>query len=181
MKKTLLIFGAVALIVFAGSAVWAIPTINIYDLENGISYDYHDFTFGSVQIVQSAEWVYFFCYIAPSGSAPTGTWTARMMEREDATDVSDYATLVVYNNPGSPTVFVLNFYSDDYPDFSPPATSDFTITEDGTLQTLFNFSGLVINAQSDPYASEVPIPGAVWLLGSGLIGLAVARRKKRLG
>lgn len=32
-----------------------------------------------------------------------------------------------------------------------------------------------------PYTLPVPIPPSVFLLGAGLIGLAVARRKKRLG
>ena len=35
-----------------------------------------------------------------------------------------------------------------------------------------------INYLHDHPGSPVPIPGAVWLLGSGLLGLTVARRKK---
>ena len=34
-------------------------------------------------------------------------------------------------------------------------------------------------AEVEAYGQPVPIPGAVWLLGSGLFGLVVARRKKR--
>jgi hypothetical protein len=51
-----------------------------------------------------------------------------------------------------------------------------TLVENGSLQNLFNFSGLVVNAQSD--VAPVPLPGALLLFGTGLVGLAYARKKR---
>ncbi|HDM76455.1 MAG TPA: VPLPA-CTERM sorting domain-containing protein [Deltaproteobacteria bacterium] len=40
--------------------------------------------------------------------------------------------------------------------------------------TLFNNRGLVTEFQYN----SVPVPGAIWLLGSGIIGLVAFRRRK---
>ena len=54
-------------------------------------------------------------------------------------------------------------------------------------QVLFNWRALsfttdtYFNASLDFGQNPVPIPGAVWLLGSGLLGLAAVRRKKSPG
>jgi hypothetical protein len=71
---------------------------------------------------------------------------------------SDADTLLLYNfneTPGSTIVIDLSGNS-----------------HDGTLGV--GFSG----ATSPTFTSSVPIPGAIWLLGSGLLGLVGIRRKR---
>jgi hypothetical protein len=48
--------------------------------------------------------------------------------------------------------------------------------ENGTMQNLFTFDGLVVNAQSD---AVVPVPASVLLFGSGLLGLLPVWRLRR--
>jgi hypothetical protein len=50
-----------------------------------------------------------------------------------------------------------------------------SIVEDGTLQNLFDFSGLVVNAKSE----VIPLPASVVLFGTGLLGLVPFWRLRR--
>ena len=56
--------------------------------------------------------------------------------------------------------------------------------EDPAIMTsLFAYSGdgtsITLNLTDDIVLAPVPIPGALWLLGSGLLGLAAVRRKRK--
>lgn len=68
-------------------------------------------------------------------------------------------------------------------------TSDFTVAIDQTSQggwffltgvplTASDFSNFTLNNAS-VQINAVPIPGALWLLGSGLVGLVVMKRRKK--
>lgn len=50
--------------------------------------------------------------------------------------------------------------------------------DNGETSTLVKFSNGVAGGTAWAEATPVPIPGAVWLLGSGLIGLVAIRRRK---
>ncbi len=50
--------------------------------------------------------------------------------------------------------------------------------DNGATSTLVKFSDGEAGGSAQATASPVPIPGAVWLLGSGLIGLVAIRRRK---
>ena len=56
-------------------------------------------------------------------------------------------------------------------------TTTSTITFTGLRSGLDGYFGYLDNINVDGKANNVPIPGAIWLLGSGLIGLAGLRRK----
>lgn len=72
----------------------------------------------------------------------------------------------------------IHFRSDSGDEIPPPAlVNAFDIFETGHYQAVNSgLSDLIVEFRSD--VSEVPVPAAAWLLGSGLLGLAgVARRR----
>ena len=54
---------------------------------------------------------------------------------------------------------------------SSPALSAFTLDNGQSLDNSITFQGLQV--------SQVPIPAAVWLLGSGVVGLVALKRRKK--
>jgi len=56
-------------------------------------------------------------------------------------------------------------------------------TEPMTMTSLYAYSGdgaqITLNTSDDIVLAPVPIPGALWLLGSGLLGLFTVRRRQR--
>lgn len=92
-------------------------------------------------------------------------------------------TITGHTNVGGPNdlnnVSVdLHFRSDSGDEIPPPAlVNAFNILETGQYQVVNSGLGdLIVEFRSD--VSEVPVPAAAWLLGSGLLGLlGVARRK----
>lgn len=76
-----------------------------------------------------------------------------------------------------------NSIGDGLTDFSMVAVRYMSITENSTIISSTNALGAVsldgsFGFMQDVGASSVPVPAAVWLLGSGLVGLAGFRRKK---
>jgi len=68
----------------------------------------------------------------------------------------------------------LRYFVNDYFDFE----NEGRWAQNGQPSTLVKFSEGEYGGSAEATASPVPIPGAVWLLGSGLIGLLVIRRRK---
>jgi hypothetical protein len=100
--------------------------------------------------------------------------------------ISDIFTLILSPNTlNGSTGFAISFVSDSdigapFP-FDPPAADvDRNISETGDFQTVYRSSDalgqnpdLVIR-----FASDVPVPGTVGLVGLGLAGLGFSRRKR---
>ena len=97
--------------------------------------------------------------------------------------VGDMVVDVVTSDTDQTTIFTLNprvFSGQDLPGF---LLTDFIDEEPSPfIGDIFNFqlsSSLLAIADSPfPVYSPVPVPAAVWLLGSGLLGLAAVGRKK---
>jgi hypothetical protein len=74
---------------------------------------------------------------------------------------------------------VVNMLMFDYPVVDFYSTYYETITQDIYYDiNLWNFSNATPNGTAHADSRVVPIPGAVWLLGSGLAGLGLFRRRK---
>jgi hypothetical protein len=117
---------------------------------------------------------------------------AAMVEPDNLQAVSEMlfaSAMVSAPTPGGApsTIFSFEFVSDDGGPIVtgdlPPQTS--VVVEDGTLQNIFVSLGLpgcgcllVVRAQSD--GENVPEPGTLLLLGSGLVGIGVIWRKRRI-
>jgi hypothetical protein len=76
------------------------------------------------------------------------------------------------------STFVMGLYQDAL-GLNPLKTQDgflltMNLNSDGTTKTTFNEPGTMV----EPTPIPTPIPAAVWLLGSGLTGLAGIRRRK---
>ena len=118
--------------------------------------------------------------VKPSGSPPS----VNILLRNFESPYSDEATFAGGDFPSLPGLSIGNFIWLDGPDF-------WTTGEVPTLPTSFtnttNLGGSIWLGGQTNYAvqglslevSEVPVPPAVWLFGSGLIGLiGIAKRKK---
>lgn len=186
MKKAFLVWITAAILVLAGSAAWAVPTINIYDLGEGDPV-VTDTGFPSIPLISNPVVVLDeeFATVAgllTSNFIAAGSYAVKMLEpASEGGGVSDFATLTVLPRIDSLAQgFLLTFWSDGADGFNialaafnclfPDATA---IDENGTLQNLFTFGGLTVNAQSD----VVPLPGSLLLLGGGLVGLALLGRR----
>ena len=191
MKQKFLVCVTAALLILAGSAAWAqpiAPTINLYDLGEGAPLvTVSGFSYPNLNpVVVTADELANATGSLFSNYLTAGTYGIKMLEpAREGGGVSDFATLAVA--PALPIVgqvFNLTFMSDGAAGFDlaliafnlafPNAAC---LVEDGTLQNLFSFSGLVVNAQSD--VAPVPLPAALLLFGTGLVGLGAYARKKR--
>jgi hypothetical protein len=199
MKRTFLVLVTATLLILAGSVAWAsivdVPTINLFDLGEGDPVVTNTgFTsipiIGNPVVVRADEFAnvtgaLFSNFITVSGLSDS--YGIKMREPAyEGGGVSDFATLTVFAIiPFINTqAFNLTFMSDGAAGFDlalaafnqafPNAAS---IEENGTLQNLFCFSGLVVNAQSD--VAPVPIPASALLLGSGMLGLGLVGWRRR--
>jgi hypothetical protein len=191
MKRTFLVWVTAAMLVLAGSAAWAVPTINLCDLgegdpgvtASGFSYPSLNPIILTVDEFASVTGSLFSNFFTVSGLSDS--YGIKMLEPAwEGGGVSDFAILTVFSKvPFLGQVFELTFWSDGAFGFD-AALAVFNlafptapwIVENGTLQNLFNFGGLVVNAQSD--VSPVPLPAALLLLGTGLVGLGAYAWKK---
>ena len=173
MKQAFLVWVTAAMLVLAGSTAWAVPTIQINDLqENTPSVVFDNFSgFNSATVTASSnEFVNITGFVLGLGTFSEGA----VMLEPGSNAVSDFATLTSvlggYN---------LTFLSDGAPGFDLALAAfnllysdPYTVVENGAFQTLFpNVAGnLLVQAESD--VSGVPVPPSLLLLGSGLLGLA---------
>jgi len=168
-----LALGLVCLISGQASAVPVPITINFIETATGIDVYKNGLLATSVSGIYVAFNVPEFTYSIPF------KFYQNVVDA-DGTTLSDR---LVWDFGASGTV--LKFGSDPtFPDITGASQIGLGIPEDGTLQPFFGpwTSGnqqysLYTNFQS-PDSAPVPIPGAVWLLGSGLIGLVGIGRKR---
>ena len=104
------------------------------------------------------------------------------------TDVDDL-DYTVFGSPDltfdNGTPVFLDFFLSEIPEL-PVGTNTIDITEPGVTYidlwdgfSSTNLTPVVGGFETDVYVNPVPVPAAVWLFGSGLIGLiGIARRKK---
>jgi hypothetical protein len=181
MKLFVLVLSALAALLFTGaSSVWA-DSVTIdtpflfsgsgYDSNQGITHvdqdpwkgfvtltvtntgtqSWTDFHFGILSAGSDVSYVYFQGG-TPSSTVPLSQWTAN--------------NNTVY---GSPFGATLDLYFSTL--VAPGQSATFTVYTDNT-QDRVNFAMLFY-----PTVTPIPIPGAIWLLGSGLLGMIGLRRR----
>ena len=135
-------------------------------------------------ILPSGTTVVFLLGTGASGD--NGQWTSA--SGVTVSNISDFIILNMDADPPASQTFTIYFESDN-PDFQthltalvPVGTPYNTTPEDGNFHDLAGLLGLptetfVINVASD--APEVPLPGALLLLGGGLVRLVVHGRRQR--
>ena len=120
-----------------------------------------------------------------AGTAPTADFVRviRMLEPGQSSDVSDVVRFTIAS--GS-TSLVVAFVSDDSSHFAEfvALTPDVSRNEPeiGFLDLTSDvqgFGGPFLNIRSFQAASEVPEPGTLFLLGSGLVGVGTLWRRRR--
>ena len=105
--------------------------------------------------------------VTPNGGAPTGTWEF------DPSKFSPTEFLIVLKAANSPGFAAWLFTGTDAASFS----GDWLVAWENNNNMPRNLSHLSVYASP----TVVPVPAAVWLFGSGLLGLVgVARRKQRV-
>jgi hypothetical protein len=206
VKKAYFIFAGIGLLMFATSAAWAVTAITISDLGEGTPtvtpypIPNADITSGYWNNSTERAWLTDTdgsAYLA-GGGLPTNLKSAVFLTNAGETDgiawngtyVSDILTFQTTNEFS----FAIDFKSDgasgftntynDIVDTSGNPKSGWTVVsidEDGTMQNLTGLLGglnskMTVSVKSD---FTVPIPGAVWFLGSGLLGLAGLRRFRK--
>jgi hypothetical protein len=101
-------------------------------------------------------------------------------------DIASFATAGILNTIGTANLSNIN-YTGSNSDLlallnagSGINTATFQFTTPTSLTTLFTTRSTVTSTSFSGSISPVPVPAAVWLFGSGLLGLVgVARRKRR--
>ena len=154
---------AFASIVHLGSSATA--NINVYDTTDWSPVSQTNLGIGSIQAI--AFGADGFAYLGSSATANISVY--------DPTDWS----LVSQTNLGIGAISAAAFGADGFAYLGSSATANINVY-DPTDWSLVSQTNLGIGAISAAaFASPVPIPAAVWLFGSGLLGLiGVARRKK---
>jgi hypothetical protein len=83
---------------------------------------------------------------------------------------------------GNPVSTTIDFFSGDYPDGDPQpydlSFADGASTLDLTFQFVTDGGGYFMVDDIEITGSPVPVPAAVWLLGSGLLGLVGMRKRQ---
>ncbi len=190
MKKVLVLLAG-AMLVLVASTAWAVPTIEIFDL-TGASLSAGGTGFRIDLVIGRKNPV--ITYIDDESVEMTGSiysgfidvnvptiFSIEMLEpASEGGGVSDYAILRVeplIRIADPPTQFFdLTFYSKGATGFDAALTGP-SIVEDGTMQNLWTFDGLVISAASD--VVPVPLPASVLLFSTGLLGLVPVWRLRR--
>lgn len=189
MKKKVLALLAATVLVLAASTAWAVPTIDIDYLVEGIDpvVTPSGFSFPLINPVvatldgfASITGSLFSNFINDGDAAAYGI---KMYQLPCTPCVTDFATLLVSPKFLGVQTFELIFWAEEAIGFNaaliafnlafPDAAS---LIEDGTFQSLFSFSGLQVNAATQMC---IPIPGSVLLFGSGLLGLVPVWRFRR--
>ena len=117
--------------------------------------------------------------IIPAGNVPGGTGQVQFTIWED--DNHNHALFSWYGDEGSGADDLLmltygeSYYIEGLLNFSLDAESGGPLMGPASLERDFSTS-MQIQVDETP----VPLPGALWLLGSGLLGLTAVRRRRKL-
>ncbi|BAZ95164.1 hypothetical protein TspCOW1_30110 [Thiohalobacter sp. COW1] len=129
---------------------------------------------------QYYDWTYSLTASLDSG---TGTLTSGSLEIQDGSSVTQLSgslTAFGYTDAGSKDVFEFLF------DVTGGALAgDFgalggiiIVTDTSDFTGDFGIDFTAASTSNDTFAAVVPVPAAVWLFGSGLLGLAAAARRR---
>lgn len=167
--------------------------IELWDSDTGTAYGGSDasspYTIATGTTIASAEYFLFANSLAES----TFGVTADFSLSSNAIENSSYTMILKDSNYTTVnSIFITDGgISDEANDAGTAITPDFTIGPDGpyvpagfyrtydgadTVE-MFDFDDIV-SVATPGAANAVPVPAAVWLLGSGLLGLIGIRRKK---
>lgn len=135
-----------------------------------------DLTFGAPYVADSVFGTLTFQF----GSAP-GDWTFAFQRNFDSSTASISLGDYRYFNMSAPVYFLATY---DIAGASVPFTLDSlnlnvnTYVDQYSTTNLGTTSTLVFHSEIPALPAAVPVPAAVWLLGSGLIGLAAVARRR---
>ncbi len=189
-KMKLVVMAAVAIIAFAANAAFASYSydfnVDTTSLMGQTGYLELQFNPGLNPGVASATISNFTSDAALGAIIPTGSVTGSLpgtVTINNSTAWNDYYQQVVFGSTVQFTLnltgsahnsFALSFYGSD--GSTPLLTNDTTNGFATTIDLNAN-GGAVNNLSSQVVVTPTPIPAAVWLFGSGLLGLAGVRRK----
>jgi len=208
MKKALLIFGAAALIVFASSVVWAVPTIDFIENSETVKVEFSGFgsspqpsVSGGTEYGKASgdlsglvSGVYATMLTEPAGDPKAGA----------PSDILFVVTTRAFPIINKPSSYKAWFVSDglttpitipclgiNYTFYTfeeavgifniiskVPGVVTNTFPETGDLQNLVQLNSTLLFRGQSDVAA-VPIPGAVLLLGAGLARLTAYARRRR--
>ena len=202
MKKSLLALAAAALLLLSGTAVWAVPTIQIDDTQEAVpTVTFSDFAPNpDPTVTKGFEWAFISGFVSGLPDVlQKGSYLTESNVPSTLANVSDIAFFI--STGGN---FSVGFASDgatniafDIPGFGPvsfdtfedaldvfssldlfPFETTFHQPETGDYQELFPSNDLaILSVQAKSDVEPIPLPPSVWLLGSGLLGLVGFRKK----
>lgn len=205
MKKTFLVLTAILMLALAPAAQADIVFQEDFD-GNGPGFDAWTVTDGGDAGYTWIEQPAFWNYSGGSGKCAAADsevdWATYDDKLSYTIDISGYSNLAMTVNigylkgesdsdaiayilgyvDGAPVSRTIDFFSEDYPDGDPQpydlSFADGASTLDLTFQFVNYYSGYLMVDDIEITGSPVPVPAAVWLLGSGMVGLVGLRRKQ---
>lgn len=205
MKRTFLVLTAIFMLAFAPAAHADIVFQEDFD-GNGPGFSNWTLTDGGDTGYAWVEQDSFWNYTGGTGNCAAADsaydWAAYDDKLSYTIDISGYTGLQMTVNVGYDSGYedsyaygyilgyvdgaavstTIDFFSADYPDGDPQpydlSFADGASTLDLTFQFVSDYDGYFMVDNIEITGNPVPVPAAVWLLGSGLLGLVGLRKRQ---